>query len=268
VKVAATVVEFTTTTLLVLTRVPDRVTAVAPAKLVPLSVKVELVPRLPVAGLTELSVGGGGAVTVNATVLLVPFGVMTLTFLPETFAVPAIVKVAVTVVEFTTAKPVTVTPTVPPPGLVTLTDVAPVKFVPVRVTETVEPRVPILGLIEVSVGSGGAVTVNVTPLLVPPGVLMVTFLAVLFALAEMVKVIVTVVEFTTVGPLTVTPVPETVTAVAPVRLVPLSVTGTTAPCVPVFGEIKDNVGGGVEPWNSTAPTSIGVPGAAGLGLPK
>jgi len=53
-----------------------------------------------------------------------------------------------------------------------------------------------------------------------------------------------VVLFTTVRPLTVTPVPDTVTAVAPVRLVPVRVTGTLAPCVPIEGAIVVSVG----PW--------------------
>jgi len=91
--------------------------------------------------------------TVNVTVLLVPAGVVTLTVLAERVAVFVIVKVAVTVVEVTVKAPTVI----PVPD--TFTAVAPVRFVPVKVTETVVPRVPDVGAIEVSVGG---------PVVIPP----------------------------------------------------------------------------------------------------
>jgi hypothetical protein len=108
--------------------------------------------------------------TVNVTALVLPFGVTALTFFAVSAALPEILNVAVTVVEFTAAKLLTVTP-----DPETFTPVAPLRFAPVRVTETVEFRTPELGVIEVNVGVGAEITVKVTALLAPPGVVTVTF---------------------------------------------------------------------------------------------
>lgn len=70
---------------------------------------------------------------------------------------------------------------------------------------------------------------NVTVFVVPIGVVTLMVLAEAFADEAMVKVAVTVVEFTGVRLLTVTPVPETVIALATVRFVPVSVTATLVP---------------------------------------
>jgi hypothetical protein len=86
--------------------------------------------------------------------------------------------------------------------------------------------VPLVAEVKVSVP---AFTVKFTVLLVPPGVVTLTVLVETVAVPEIVKVAVTVVELTTVMLLTPMPVPDTVTADVPVRLVPLSVTGTTLP---------------------------------------
>jgi hypothetical protein len=65
----------------------------------------------------------------------------------------------------------------------------------------------------------GPNTVNVTALVVPSGVTTVTFLAPVAAVVpeEIVKVAVTVVSLRTARLLTVTPVPDTLMADAPVR---------------------------------------------------
>jgi hypothetical protein len=94
------------------------------------------------------------------------------------------------------------------------------------VTGTLVPRTPELGLTEVSVGAGGLTTVNVTLFVIPMSVVTLTFLAERVAPVEIAKVAVTVVSFTTVTLLTVIPLPETLTAVAPVRPAPARVTGT------------------------------------------
>jgi hypothetical protein len=105
----------------------------------------------------------------------------------------------------------------------TVIAVAPPRSLPVRVTGTTVLWVPEEGLIEVSVGP---CTVEVTvPLL--PG--MATVLAVSPAEAETVNVAVAVVGEVTVKLLTVTPRPDTVGADAPVKLVPVNVTGTEVP---------------------------------------
>src|SRR5436853_1239498 len=109
-------------------------------------------------------------------------------------------------------------------------------------------------------------TVNVTVLLVPPGVVTLTVLAERVAVAVIVKVVVTVVEVTVKAP-TVTPVPETFTDVAPVRFVPVRVTGTAVPRAPDAGAIEVSVGAAVVvPANSTAPMSNAPP--CGLVVPK
>ena len=108
-------------------------------------------------------------------------------------------------------------------------------------------RVALVAEVKLSVPDA-ATTVKVTPLLVPPGVVMVTVLAVCVALLKIENLAVTVVAFTTVMLETVTPVPETVIAVAPVRLVPERVTGITfgvkmvEPRTAEVGTIDVNVG--------------------------
>jgi hypothetical protein len=105
-----------------------------------------------------------------------------------------------------------------------------------------------------------AFTVNVTVLLVPPGVVTLTFLGVAAAVAEIVKFAVTEVSLTTVMALTVMPVPDTVIADVPVRFVPVSVTGTVVLRLPEVGEIEVRVGADTPPplVNSTAPTSTAL----------
>jgi hypothetical protein len=119
----------------------------------------------------------------------------------------------------------------------TFTAVAPARPVPVRVSRT---PVPLLGPIEVS---DGPCTVKVWALLVPPGVVTLTFPAPIVAVAVIVKVVVIVVEFTTVMVPTVTPVPDTATLVPDaVKFVPVSVTGTAVPAKPLLGVIETSVG--------------------------
>jgi hypothetical protein len=147
VKVAVTVVSLTTVTALAVTPLPDTVTVVTPVRLVPVRVTGKLVPRTPELGLMDVSVR---ASTVNVTPLLVPVAVVTVTVLGPSAAVPEIVKVAATCVELNTVTPEMVTFSI---GLI----VAPMRFVPSRVTCTAVPRRPELGLIKVSVGAAAAV---------------------------------------------------------------------------------------------------------------
>jgi hypothetical protein len=202
---------------------PSPFNPVAPARLLPAKVTTMVVE--PVAGRVtdngEIDVSVGPC-TVNGTLLLggVP-GLVTVTFLAVVAAPAVMVKVALMVVAFTTVSPLTV---IPPPG--TLIAVTPVRLVPVRVIGTALPRTPVGGAIEVNVGAGKVTTVKVTALLVPPlpGAVTVTFLAEPVATLESVKVAVTEVSLTTLKPLTVTPPPETLIAVVPVRPVPVRVT--------------------------------------------
>src|SRR6267143_334025 len=121
-----------------------------------------------------------------------------------------------------------------------------------------DPSVPLVAEVKLSVPDP-ATTVNVTVLLVPPGVVTLTVLGPSAAVAPIAKFALTTVGFTTVTPLAVTPVPDTVTAVAPVRFVPVSITGRTkVPRAPNAGDIEVRVGVGVTeppPTSSTAPAS-------------
>jgi hypothetical protein len=182
---------------------------------------------------------------VNGTVPEVPPVVVTLTVPGPSVALAAIAKFAVTE-PVLGVMPVTVMP---------LADVViPVvvaKLVPVSVTEKLEPWSPWLGVVEVRVGAGGS-TVNPTVLLVPLGVVTVIVLAPSTALAAIAKFAVTVVAVET-NPVTVmSAAPETVTAVAPVRFVPVSVTERAVlPCTPDVGLIDVTVGAGGSTVNAT-----------------
>src|ERR1700721_3007167 len=83
------------------TPVPDIVTPLAPAKLVPVMLTVTVVPCCPEVGLIDVSVG---PVTVKALLpeVAVPYGVTTLTLLPPVVAVEAMTHEAVTRVSLAT----------------------------------------------------------------------------------------------------------------------------------------------------------------------
>ena len=176
----------------------------------------------------------------------VPPGVVTVTFTLPGPAVSGMVNVVLSCVALSTQT----VPTVTPPAIFTVVPLV-VKLVPVRVTETVEPTLPKLGLMVLRVGIEGTCTVNVTVPLVPFGVLMRTVCAPVVVVGAIVKVAVTCVELTTTGVVEVMLVPEKRIPFAPVRLVPVSVTLTELPLSPEFGLIEVNVG--------TAPGVVPVP---------
>jgi hypothetical protein len=133
-----------------------RLTELAPVKFVPVSVTVEAAK--PLVGLKLVSVGGEAVTVKVATLVAVPPAVVTL-HLAE--AAPAGTDAVICVAEFT----VKVAVTEP-----SLTELAPVKFVPVNVT--LAPTGPLDGEKPDTVGAGGgAVTVKLPELVaVPPGV--------------------------------------------------------------------------------------------------
>jgi len=176
-------------------------------------------------------------VVAGAETGVVPIGVTTVMFLEPSPAVLAIVQFALTVVV-----PVTTTPEQVTPAPDTLTAVAPVRFEPVRVTATVLPRTPDDGAITWSVGPTTVKPPVRVP--VPDPVVMLTFLAPSVAVVVMVKVAVAVSGDKTERPLTVTPVPLTAEPVAPVRFVPVIVTGTAVPRTPEVGATEVTVGAG------------------------
>ena len=192
-------------------------------------------------------------VTVKGKVLLVPPGVVMPRFLTPSGAVLEMFKVAVTWVAETTVRLVTgISPPIP------VMAKAPVRLVPVKVTVTGVPRAPEVGVMDVNVGAGGAVTVKVTGLVKPPGVETLTVRAVAGARFAMVNVAVTEVSLTTTRLLMVIPGPVTLMRKAPVRFVPVSVTLTLVPRRPVLGEMEVSVGAATVLANSTAPASTAL----------
>lgn len=110
--------------------------------------------------------------------------------------------------------------------------------VAVLLTVIVPVLVVVFGVVVVSAGAGPlnatvpSKVVNPSTLVVPLGVTTATFLVPGVAVGATDSVALMVLEFTTVNALTVTPVPVTVTAVAPARLVPVRTTGTLVVVIP------------------------------------
>jgi hypothetical protein len=192
-------------------------------------------------------------VVAGAETGVVPIGVTAVTFLEPSAAAGVIVQFAVTVVVPVTTKPEQVTP-VPD----TLTAVAPVRFAPVRVMATVLPRTPDDGTTNWSVGPTTVKAPVRVP--VPDPVVTLTFLAPSVAVVVMVKVAVALSGLKTVKPLTVTPLPLTVEPVAPVKFVPVIVTGTDVPRTPKVGATEVTVGAGSAMMVN--PTALLVPPGA------
>jgi hypothetical protein len=198
-------------------------TAVAPVKLVP--VMMTAVPTGPVVGLNAEIVGGGALIAKLVADRTVPAGVVTL-ILPV--VVPLATVAAICVELFTVKLAAAVE--------LNFTAVAPVKFVPVIVTEI--PATPLVGLKLVMVGASSTVKFVADPA-VPPGVITVIFpLAVPAATVAVIWVALSTEKLAAALPLNVT-------AVAPVRFAP--VITTTAPDTPDAGaklEIAGVAGGG------------------------
>jgi hypothetical protein len=83
-------------------------------------------------------------------------------------------------------------------GYAPVFSVPPVRLLPVRVTSTLLPRTTVAGEIPVRTGGGGGTTVNVTGLVIPPGVVRARLLAPSGVLAAMASVDVAVVGLPTV----------------------------------------------------------------------
>jgi hypothetical protein len=187
-----------------LAAVPLNFTAVAPVKAVP--VKVTVVIAAPLVGVKLVMVGA--ATTVKLVELVaVPPGVVTLIF-PVVVPVGTVVAIDVAV-------------TVPRVAAVPLnfTLVAPERFVPVMVTGV--PTPPLVGVKLVIVGA--ATTVKLDELVtVPPGVV-----TLIFPVEAPVGTVVAIEVAVTVP--RVAAVPLNFTLVAPVRFVPVMVTGVPTP---------------------------------------
>ena len=136
--------------------VPPKLTAETPKKFVPVIVMEAL--EADAVGV-KLVIVGGGIVTVNPARLAVPPGVET-----ATLPVAPVETTAPICVDETTIKLVTGTPPI-------VTDVVPVKFVPLIVIPA--PGLPIVGVKLVTVGVGKKAKPPSVP--VPPGVVTRTF---------------------------------------------------------------------------------------------
>src|SRR5208283_4001145 len=145
--------------------VVPNLTDVAPVNPVPVTVTVVPPATGPAAGVTPVTVGTGSYVNwSDAEVALVPPGVVTVT---STVPVPA-GDFMVREVGEAMSRPV---PAVDP----NLTDVAPVKPVPVTVTVVPPVRGPAPGVMPVTVGMAKYVNLSAAEIaLVPPGVVTVT----------------------------------------------------------------------------------------------
>jgi uncharacterized protein GlcG (DUF336 family) len=207
--------------------VPPNVTFVVPLKFVPTI--VTFVPAGPLVGVNDEMVGAGGTtgVTVNAFALVaVPPGVVT--------AIKPLDAPEGTVAESAVSETTVNAALVPPK----VTLVVPVKFAPAIVTFV--PTVPLVGAKDEIVGAGG-VTVNAVALVaVPPGA--VTAIVPLVALLGTVAV--SDVSETTANDAFV---PANLTAVVPVKPVPVIVTFVpTGPLAGLNDVIVGTGGGAVE----------------------
>jgi hypothetical protein len=203
-------------------------------KLSPVKKTIELLPRWPLGGLMEASVGGETR-TVKVTGLLVPPAVVTVTLTGPGVILKPILKVPVMTVELVTVEAIIL------PGQLIV--VAPgTKLVPINVNGTFVPCAPVFGVIDVSVGGGGLVTVKFTELLVPAGVVTVILPAPSEALLAMVNVAVIDVGVITVHALGVMPPFTELTLQGEVKLAPVKVTGTVTPREALDGLMELSVG--------------------------
>jgi hypothetical protein len=191
--------------------VPLNFTAVAPVKFVP--VRVTLAPTAPEGGLKPVRVGAGATVTVKLVPeVAVPPGVVT-------ERVPEVAPVG-TVAVMEVALPTVKAAEVP----LNFTAVAPVKFVPVRVT--LAPTAPEVGLKPVRVGAVAVTMKVVVEVAVPPEV-------VTERVPEVAPVGTVAVMEVALPTVKAAEVPLNFTAVAPVKFVPVRV--TLAPTAPEGG---------------------------------
>jgi len=237
VRVAVIVVEFTTVRPETEMPAPVGTLMVLPAtKFVPVKVTGTAAPWAPDVGLMDVSTGAGGF-TLNCTLEVVSPSVVTETLCAPKGALEETTNVAVTVVVLVTVTLFAVIPV--PPKLI----VAGVKkFVPVRVTGTLVPCTPAVGLMEVS--AGGAWTVNGMALEVPPEVITETFCAPSAAPAEICNTAVMLVALATTTLAAVTPVPPKFTVAPVMKFVPVSVTLTLVPWAPMVALSEVSVGAG------------------------
>ena len=194
---------------------PPMVKAVGLPRLVP--VMVNSVPIGPLAGVKEVMVGVGK--NINPVLVAVPPGVVTLMLPVAPLATTTVIVLASTTVNEVAA--------IPPK----LTAVAPVKLVPVMVT--VAPAAADVGVNEVIVGA--AINVNPVRVPVPTGVVTLTSPDVPFATTAVMLVALTTVK-------DVAAVPPKVTAVAPVKLVPVMVTVAPVPADAGVNEVMAGKG--------------------------
>src|SRR5206468_1053985 len=220
---------------------PLKTTAVAPVKPVPLTVAPRVLFTTPEFGLIPV-ITGRACVTVK---LLngadVPLGVVTVTVLAPSPAPAAIVTVMGRLVAVPPVSMVAVTP-LP----LNVTAVAPPRPVPLMVAGWLVPAAPEDGVIPVTTGPPEFTVKPLNAGDVPIGVVTVKVRVSVDAPAAIVTVMGRLVAVPPVPKVAVTPLPLKLTAVAPLRLVPLMVAGTLVPGIPEDGLIPIIAGGAGE----------------------
>jgi len=209
--------------------VPPKLTTVVPVKFVPgLDV---LGPVAALGGGNDVIVGAG--INVKPAIDAIPPGVVTLTLPEAPVATTAVIVVALTIINEVAV--------VPPK----LTTVVPVKFVPVIVI--VAPVAPLVGVNDVIAGAG--ININPASAAVPPGVVTLTE-----PVAPVPTTAVMVVALTTVNE--VAAVPPKLTAVAPVKFVP--VIDIVVPVPALVGVKEVIVGAGIKIKPGLVAVPLGV----------
>jgi hypothetical protein len=197
--------------ILAVTPAPEKVTALAPDRLLPVMMAFTASPRVPMLGLMP-EIVGAACCTVKTTfrgLLVVPPGVVTVKLRDPTAALGSIVRFTDTLVSLL---PDILSTLMPEPGKVT--SLAPARFDPLIVAVTRLPGVPLVGLMPVITGTACR-TVKSTPaglLPRPPGVVTVKLRAPVRALVAIAMSAVTVLASLEIMRLRVTPVPEKVTS--------------------------------------------------------
>jgi hypothetical protein len=231
-----------------LTVMPDpKSTPVPPLKKpVPVSETTSVCPLAPITGLIPVSVGAGfSTLKILVRVALPPPGgaTVTVTLRAAARASSAIVRFAVALVDELTVNELTVTPA---PKLTLV--IPATKFVPVNVTSSVWPLIPLKRLRVVRVGAGLA-TVNAPDNVAepPPGAAFDTVTSLTPTVAEElieIPAVIFVPATSTVTELTAMPEPRFTVVRPSKKSEPAIATVYDWPTMPVVGEIDAGTGGG------------------------
>jgi hypothetical protein len=218
-------------------------TDVTPVKAVPLIVAGNDVPGSPDDGEIPVITGGAGFTVKPPTGTEVNPAAVTVSVRAPVAAADVIVMV--TLIDVAVTVPLWITAVTPVP--LNVTAVVPIRFVPLIIASRDEPVFPEGGSMLEIAGPGVVVTTNpLNAVEIPEGVVTVTVRIPGVAGPAIVIVtrrLVSVLPARSID--AATSFPENVTAVAPVRLTPVTVAATVAPGAPQFGDMVVIAGNGV-----------------------